>query len=219
VSVHGFTILTVCALLVAIIVLGVQWKTIETLRQQSERVASAASVDTQPQEHSDGAQQSIKLEDQTIANELAEVREHNAELSTRVKQLEAQITLAETFMPGQEEPQAAYFGPGRWVRADKQSFFDEVIVSGTSNHMTIRVVAGTVSWPELELAPVSCHPVVKPETVYRRGLAQWDEGLGSTQQLLVTFEKGGIRIDWLRIPKGSELSCLFRVSKLKRVLD
>jgi hypothetical protein len=218
VNVRGFNIVTVGALIMAAIGLGWQWRTIKALREPDDRGLPTVSANVQ--EQPDTVRQAPSPQERGTASELAKLREQNTELSTRVKQLQAQIALAEPFTPGLEKPEAAYFGPGKWVKAEKTSFFEEATVSGSGNNMTIRVVGGGgAEWPDLALQPVY-FPTINPDSVYRRGLAQWDEALDEIQQLLVTFEKDGLRIDWLRVPKsGHEARCRLFVSRLKQVRD
>ena len=216
-NIRGFDAVTVGALIVAVIGLNWQWRTIKALRE-ADRTQSAVSVNVR--EQPDSLPQAPDPQDEGRASELAELREQNAQLSMRVKQLQAKIALVEPFIPGFERPDTAYFGPGKWVRGENASFFDEAIIAGTGDNMTIRVVGrGGVEWPEVPLQPVF-FPTIKPDSVYRRGLAQWDEGVDEIEQLLVTFEKDGLRIEWLRVPRpGRDARCRLFVSRLKRVLD
>jgi hypothetical protein len=99
----------------------------------------------------------------------------------------------------------------------------QVVVAGSGNNLTVQVWGHAsspreelVPWPELPLCRIS---YAQLPNSYWRGLAEWP-GPDNTELLLLTFEREGLRIDWLRVPKlGSNLSCALIVTKLKRAGD
>jgi hypothetical protein len=200
----------------------VQWKTISDLRSrpdESHLPSSDDPTDGVAQTASpDPVQHSLPTPDATA--ELAELRRQSDELSAELKKVEAQLDQTEPFLPGLEDPQGAYTGPGKWI--GEREPLAQVIINGSGDSMKIQVWGhapdgGMVAWPELFLQKIFYQQ--KPKS-YWRGLAQL-EGRDITDQLMVTFERGGLRVDWLRLPRPQSdiRRCVLMVSKLKRTVE
>ena len=198
--------------------LVVQWKAISDLeRQISERDAITLGLHPEIPGVNDTVAPEIHPASSAREEESSQLRRENKHLSAQVRDLAAQAVHTEPLIPGREQGDAAYFGPGRWVRMEADSFFDEAIISvDLQNNMVIRVRAGEGVWPELRVEPVRCPPY-DPAFSYKRGLASWDGLLDSMQLLFITFQRDGLRIEWLRVPKtGSDIHPMLKICKLIR---
>jgi hypothetical protein len=161
--------------------------------------------------------------DKPLAEEATErLRSDNQALKARIAELEGRLSAFEPSMPGKEAPAAAYFGPGRWVSVEPRALA-QVVVAGNGENLTVQVLGSgsppsneLTAWPELPLCKVHLD---QWRDSYHRGLAVWS-GIDVTDLLLLTFERQGLRVDWLTVPNpGSNFSCALKVNQLKRVSD
>jgi hypothetical protein len=196
-----------------------QWRTISQLRRgAAERSVLELNASSTPKPHED---RSSELLDAQVQEATDTLRADNQALKSQITELEGRLGSFEPFTPGKEHPAAAYFGSGRWVNVERNGLA-QVVVTGSGDKLAVQVWGhGTspgelIAWPELPLCRV--HTGGEPDT-YRRGLAVLP-GLDVADHLLLTFERQGLRVDWLTVPNpGSNRNCAWKVTQLKRASE
>jgi hypothetical protein len=200
-----------------------QWSSILQLRKARKAPLASVIQSTVGDPQEPLADRPSGVFDKPVVEEATErLRSDNQALRTRISELEARLAAFEPFMPGKEAPAAAYFGPGRWVSVEPRGLA-QVVVAGSGEDLTVQVLGHgpppgneLTAWPELPLSKIHLD---QWRDSYRRGLAVWS-GLDVTDLLLLTFERQGLRVDWLTVPKpGSNFSCALKVTQLKRAGD
>jgi hypothetical protein len=201
------------------ITVAYQWRTISQLRREAaERKVVELNASDTPKAQEDRSSDFFDTQDQRATDKL---RADNQALKSQIAELEARLAAFEPFIPGKEHPAAPYFGPGRWVNVESNGLA-QVVVTGSGDNLTVQVWGhGTapgelIPWQELPLGRV--HTGGGPDT-YHRGLAIWP-GLDTEEQLLLTFERQGLRVDWLTVPNpGWNRNCAWKVTELKRASE
>lgn len=213
----GVRILTGLVLLASVL-LTVQFRQVSGLRHRLEEQTRLQAIDAAASEAAGTyANQAVSdgLPDDSRVNEL---RSANEALLARFEELETKTADREPSMPGHEKPETAYFGPGKWVRGDWQSVWDEVTIQGTSTNDIRISLGGVAAWEATPLRPVRYTNRYIGKSFQRFWGESPVKGINETNQILVTFESDGLRVDWLRVRDADAGVCLF-ASKLKRVIE
>lgn len=192
----------------AFVVLLLQARTIKQLRTTvtalEERSSMMGSSSNEQQRFPDQAP--THPAPQPIASET-----EKEQLVQEVRELRQRLKGFEPCMPGQEHPESAYVGPGTWINTEPRDSLQQIIISGASNSMTIRATSlnGVAPWEEVPL-----ERALTDANSYWRGVASW-----GSFGVFVTFEREGLRVDWIQQPKrrNGETNFHYLVSNLKRV--
>src|SRR5688572_5233005 len=109
------------------VVVFYQWRTVSQLRKASGEAEKralelSASVTPDPQED-----RASKPANSQVQEDAVRLRADIQVLKSQITDLEARMTGFEPFMPGKEEPAAAYFGPGRWANGDRRGLAQIVV--------------------------------------------------------------------------------------------
>jgi hypothetical protein len=213
------------AMVLALSAIVDQRKTIADLRAQIDSRASA-SLRSEPPEPSSGEPPAaptpatiaappvppvaeIPVEHTpTLSVEPGTLQKQNEQLEGQLRGLEAELAQTKRLVPEPDDPAAAYVGPGTWINANAQtSSITKIVITEQppDGHLPrMRIAAwGRCSptdceWGEVPLFLLENHSFSKPG--YRRGFAAWDSE-GWTENLIVTFEKSGLKIECISVAK------------------